>query len=314
MPRRGSPKKKRVSRASGNSLADFSRRAGPIQRAENPQTRLVGGFPDRIRVTLRYTDRFTMQSSVAATQYVFAGNDIYDPNVTGTGGQPQNFDDWTTQYTRWRVHGSRARFTFGSTAVQSAVVMSVGARNNQSTGNVIDDASRPRHHLVLVNGGKPMVTDDQSYATREVLGQTEAQYQGTETTVGTAAASPSLLWFWAVRHEPLDQSTNTITYCWVTIDYDVEFFNRLDQVLDLEDRIAELQARLARREERKKSVRLEQKAVGESKQGPTGTPVSRQTAASDGYELVDLRLAGPARLAAGYPPQKSVVGAGLGLR
>jgi hypothetical protein len=313
MPRRGSPKKKRVSRASGNSLADFSRRAQPVQRAENPQNRLVGGFPDRIRVTLRYTDRFTMTSTLAS-QYVFAGNDIYDPNVSGTGGQPQNFDDWTTQYTRWRVHGSRARFTFGATSLSQLAVISVGARNNQSTGNVIDDASRPRHHLLMVNAGKPFVADDQSYSSREILGQTEAQYQGTETTVGTASASPTLLWFWALRHEAYDQSTSTSTYCWVTIDYDVEFFNRLDQTLDLEDRIADLQVRLARREERKKSVRQEVKQPLELKQGPTGTPLARSVAASDGYELVDLRSAGPARLAAGYPPVKSQVGAGLGLR
>jgi hypothetical protein len=314
MPRRGSPKKKRVSRASGNSLADFSRRAHPVQLAENPQTRLVGGFPDRIRVTLRYADRFVMSSGVAPSQYTFAGNDLYDPNVSGTGGQPQNFDDWMTQYTRFRVHGSRARFTFGANAISSLAVISVGARQNQSTGIVVDDASRPRHHLLLVNGGKPMVTDDQSYSSREVLGQTEAQYQGTETSVGTATASPTLLWFWSLRHEAFDQSTTTVTYCWVVIDYDVEFFNRIDQTLDLSAKIERLQQILSSREERKKSILQEQKQRAESKSGPTGTPLARSAASSEGYELVDLRTVGPARLAAGYPPAKLQVGAGLGLR
>jgi hypothetical protein len=221
--------------------------------SQNPRLPLIGGFPDRVRLTLRYVDRIIMTSSTVGTQYIFAGNDCYDPNVTSTGLQPNNFDDWMVQYTRFKVHGSRCRVEMLASGTNYLAAVSIGARQNQSIGTVIDDASRPRHSVYWVNGYQRAVFDAK-YSTQQILGMTKSQYEGTELLTGTASASPSTLWFWGIRHESYDSSTSVVTPMIVTIDYDVEIYQRLDQQLDLFTRIKEMkQARGAAQEKREET-------------------------------------------------------------
>ncbi len=313
MPRRGSPKKKRVSRASGKSLADFSRKPKPMGNAENPSLRLMGGFPDRVRVTLRYTTKVALTSSVTASTYLWRGNDLYDPDVTSTGGQPNNFDDWMVQYSKFRVHGSRARLHLGSTSTAALGLVSFGVSQSGGTGSVVTTvSSRPRQKVHWVNGGQSDVFDDQRYTTKQVLGMTQSQFEGSDQLIGTASGTPALSWYWMLTQESYDGSTSTSTYGLVIIDYDVEFFSRADQGLDLMTR-AKVVA--AGREE-KKSTHVEQKE--ERKVARAGTPVRvvhREPPPTE-YELVDLppMKIEPARLVSGFPQRAAVMGSGLGLR
>jgi hypothetical protein len=254
-----------------SAAIDSNRGAVPSGVALNPQLRLIGGFPDRVRVTLRYTEKFTMTSSTVTTQYLFAGNDLYDPNITGTGGQPNNFDDWMVQYTRFKVHGSRFRLTMKTTNQAYLALVSVGARQGQATGTVDDDVSRPRHQVYWSNADGPPMTYDSSYTTSQVLGYTKGQYEGTEGLDGTASASPSRLWFWGVRHESYDDSTAVSTSMMAVIDYDVEFFQRLDQTLDLTSRVSSVYESKRSRAEKKEEKKSER-----------------------GYELVELAKSAPA--------------------
>jgi hypothetical protein len=50
-------------------------------------------FPARVTKRLRYSDSFQLTStSGAVASYVYRANDLYDPDVTGTGHQPMGFD------------------------------------------------------------------------------------------------------------------------------------------------------------------------------------------------------------------------------
>lgn len=160
---------------------------------------------------------------------------MFDPDVTSTGFQPNCYDVWASVYKRYRVHGSRAKLqvtTAGGTAV---ALTSFGARESTGTGNVTDDASRPRHEVRWSSSGFA-TTYDMAYSTPTVLGLTAAQYQGSDETSALVTASPAHQWYWVIRSESFDQSTSTTAYCFITIDYDVEFFDRADRTLEVDEK------------------------------------------------------------------------------
>ena len=70
----------------------------------------LGGFAARKLVKLRYVQNFTLDATalVPAIQQ-FRANSVYDPDKTGTGHQPSNYDKLSTIYDRYTVLGSRLR-------------------------------------------------------------------------------------------------------------------------------------------------------------------------------------------------------------
>jgi len=65
------------------------------------------GLPDRLRLKLIYRESLSWsQASGNLADNVYRGNSIFDPDLTGTGGQPFLFDQWATLYGLYTVSGS----------------------------------------------------------------------------------------------------------------------------------------------------------------------------------------------------------------
>lgn len=57
------------------------------------------GVPGKYFCKLRYADHITLDPNVSGlASYVFRANDLYDPDVTGTGHQPSPFDTMMSVY------------------------------------------------------------------------------------------------------------------------------------------------------------------------------------------------------------------------
>lgn len=54
----------------------------------------------------------TSGASGLAGAYVFSANGMFDPDITGTGGQPMSFDQAMAFFNHYTVHKCRARVTF----------------------------------------------------------------------------------------------------------------------------------------------------------------------------------------------------------
>jgi hypothetical protein len=64
-------------------------------------------------MTHRYFDGFTVTSTAGVfTSYIMSANGMYDPNITGTGGQPTYFDQVGSIYDHYTVMKSTVEFTF----------------------------------------------------------------------------------------------------------------------------------------------------------------------------------------------------------
>jgi len=87
-------------------------RRGPpsFKRALVPRYRAFRPFPDKQIATLKYVDFVQVDPSATAnTNYVYSANNIYDPNVTGTGHQPSGHDLYEQIYNHYRVLRSTIR-------------------------------------------------------------------------------------------------------------------------------------------------------------------------------------------------------------
>jgi len=68
-------------------------------------------FGYELRTTVSYYATVNALTSGAGTaaSYVFSANGLYDPDVSGTGGQPMGFDQAMLFYNHYTVHSSRIR-------------------------------------------------------------------------------------------------------------------------------------------------------------------------------------------------------------
>ncbi len=72
--------------------------------------------PDDMFVTLKYGDAWDL--SAGAVDYaanVFRLNSLFDPDLTGVGGQPSGFDYWATAYNRYKVISADIKVVFNNT-------------------------------------------------------------------------------------------------------------------------------------------------------------------------------------------------------
>lgn len=69
--------------------------------------RQPGVMPDRLYTKLRYREQlsFTQLTGALADQ-VYRPMSLFDPDLTGTGGQPYGFDQWTQFYGYYTVLAS----------------------------------------------------------------------------------------------------------------------------------------------------------------------------------------------------------------
>lgn len=211
---------------------------------------LLGGFNDRERVTLRYAESFSISTAtVAASSYVFSGNGIFDPNVTSTGSQPANFDDFSAIYLRYRVFGSKIVVKHANEidAADDGVRLIVAPRHTATdiitVPTALDALSQPYAKFVVVKyytTGTPDGTIRSNMTTSKIMGLSDLEFKGRDDLTALVSAQPSHQWYWHINQSNVNTANTCVTFFTVTIDYDVEFWDRVDTTLDLDSKIAHL--------------------------------------------------------------------------
>lgn len=69
-----------------------------------PNAKVLGGFPPMWKARMKYVETITLDpASGSVAAYQFDLRSMYDPNSTGTGHQPSNFDRFMQIYNKWTV-------------------------------------------------------------------------------------------------------------------------------------------------------------------------------------------------------------------
>jgi hypothetical protein len=198
-------------------------------------------FGQRTRRLLPYSQAFISITSGAGTAggYVFSANGLFDPNITGTGGQPMFFDEMMRLYNHYTCLKSNIRVNFANTtsaaectvglAVTGASTLVTSIEQIMETGRVSTMALNPLN----INGSQCNLR----------AGVNCARFQGIQTRGlaimsdpdmrGDAASNPTeqiyfILYVW----RPFDSTVCTVA-AQVILEYDTIFHEPRTGLLSL---------------------------------------------------------------------------------
>jgi len=112
-------------------------------------TSSVHPIPDVFRTTLMYSDLVVLSYTGTNTYYQFNLNNLNDPNRTGSGHQPNGYDQLSTLYTRTRVTGAKYDITLsnGSATYQAEAVIQL--TSNTTTSANFEEAIESKYARLL---------------------------------------------------------------------------------------------------------------------------------------------------------------------
>jgi len=208
-----------------------------------------GGFPDRSRVKLCYVTSDSNSSTVAPVNYVWSGNGAWDPDVTSAGSQPVNWDDWALQYSRYRVWGSKIIVRATSTVTLADCVLSARhASTALGTTTFLSQQCQPYTYAFNVGAGNGMTGPsglgsnriEMKMSTPQFLGLSHTAFQGEDGLTALTTAQPAHQWYWNLSSWHQDRTTACVLYFTVVVEYDIEFYDRVESIIDLETRFQQL--------------------------------------------------------------------------
>ena len=74
------------------------------------------GFPDKLECVLRYNTTYKFAGAITGTAQVWRMNSLFDPDLTGTGHQPQQFDQLSAVYSQYCVVASQVKMQVSDTS------------------------------------------------------------------------------------------------------------------------------------------------------------------------------------------------------
>jgi len=244
----------------------------------------VAPCPNTMRTKLRYTERVSLTATSGVyTQQIWKLNGMFDPNYSGTGTQPEGFDQWMTLYDRFRVYKSKIKVTVtsvGSTAALSSYRAVLVPQVSFSTENTMAGAADSPYAIQRFNQGvtnRPMVLT-KTMAVSKFLGVSPQAVLEEFNYCGTASADPSQSVYWVVYVEPLDQASSVQMFLYCEITYFTDFYehNLLDASIYLTEAVIRqkmlvLRGRYAKMQ---KKLLLLEKEKEAKKKAPVVTPES----------------------------------------
>jgi len=179
-------------------------------------------LPLRLKTQFVYVQRFTLASlSGITTRQIFRANSLFDPDQTGTGNQPNGYDQLcsTVLYNKYGVLGSTCDITFLTTNTPwKCVVVPLPSTTtiHNDFENCVTMPRAKKTFVGAVTGGNNIKTIT-SYASTKAITNTDP------TTDDSAQAlfnqSPSSQWYWQIIGRPIDETTTDNCLCEMRITY-----------------------------------------------------------------------------------------------
>lgn len=106
--KRGKGPKRYYRKKSGRRYGKSASRFGVKGKASTTIIKQPSGLADRTFVKLKYWETLNFTQTLGSLGVnVYRINSLFDPDLTGTGGQPYLFDQWSALYQSYRIHGCK---------------------------------------------------------------------------------------------------------------------------------------------------------------------------------------------------------------
>lgn len=183
---------------------------GSVVRVPRSQQNLV--------VTMRYSGLRTITGVTSA--HVSAMNGLYDPDVTGVGGQPVGFDQWMSLYSRYTViHSSIVCQVSHTQAANPAMVTLIPDRSTTPPTDAMDARSNRLAVSSIMTGtnARSVVSLRRGIRVADFVGRdiSSINYSGSST------ANPASVTYWVCLVSAMDLTTSVTSYLNFTVEYQV---------------------------------------------------------------------------------------------
>lgn len=215
----------------------------------NPYS-VLGGFPDKVKVKLRYVEEIRLNPTVGnINQWVGRAISCFDPSFSTVGHQPHYFDQWSAIYSKYTVMGSKCIMqpTYATPNPQPNGFFGIYASTEQTGVNALGDIqtileSNHSSNMRIAGlgglGGGSLPPSSQSkavmnFSTRKFFGIKDPQdggaYSG-QTGNLLIGSNPAQEAYFACYYAPVSGNEPESMSFLITIDYLVEFRDRIPVV------------------------------------------------------------------------------------
>lgn len=137
--RKGASRRRDRSRTDGWDASPGLNQASVLTSGIVVKTKPLFGYKKRCTVTY-YTNSAVTSGASSAGAYVFSANGLYDPDITGSGGQPMGFDQMMIYFNHYTVHSCRIRVVFGSNSSALRATVALMTSGSSTAVTVIENA------------------------------------------------------------------------------------------------------------------------------------------------------------------------------
>lgn len=185
-------------------------------------------FPDRTELTLDYftTTRWA-PGVITYGDVTFHLNSLYDPEYTGTGHQPRDFDTWASVYHKYRVLETLVELDVRQRASHGIYVCAIPS--NSSTALTASDFPQelPRAvRLGMTSPNQPVARMVQKFDLRALLGMTREEFRGDDETGASVTANPAQSVYLHVFANQIDGATAADFELAIRMRFRCEFYDR----------------------------------------------------------------------------------------
>lgn len=200
----------------------------------------MGAFPPGVETTLTYCETVSITTTSGVNDfYVWSGNSLFDPNVTGGGSQPFGLDQWGAIYNRYLVYGSQCtlevclsttpstaeQYTFKLTLVPFAQTTGLSSLGEDVVAEM--PFAKTKTCNVYSEGTGNKLT---SYAsTAKVFGVPNAYVDLDDSFSALFTANPTRAWAWWVKVNSMSDDQSVTYKVRIRIKYYAKLYqNTLD--------------------------------------------------------------------------------------
>jgi len=186
---------------------------------------------DSVRVRLKYFEAIPLSTVVSTTAQAWRLSSVFDPNLTGTGRQPNGYDEWSAFYARYRVWGGRWKIEVTGRDPNYNILVAAVERANDSLvdTNIYDIVQEPRAHFgVAGTRGSPTLVMSSTWYNPSILGVSAKEFLD-QDYAAIISTNPSIQTYLCVRMSTSESETlSTDNTVYFTLEYDVEFYERIN--------------------------------------------------------------------------------------
>jgi len=192
------------------------------------------GPPDEMRLILRYNQSPIVTSITGIGQsYLFRGNSIFDPDLSGVGAQPAYYPELQQIYFRYRVHACRCRLIITPTTnTTTDCVLAALPTTSPMTVSVTLESLKAQNYVrkgMVMYGGVPLKLN-MNIGTAEIFGLPNSVIDADDTFWGDNTTNPGRTWIYQFACQNVDLASSAAIRVNFELDYEVTLFNRISVV------------------------------------------------------------------------------------